>query len=181
MKSFAIFAAVPLLAGWLCAQTADPQSPPQPQSDRQSATQTQSDSQSATQTQPDGQTTQSETTSTTTSTSAGNTYNGILVDEGCVTKNTETKETAEHADNSTTTTTTKTSTTTCPVTSSTTSFALQTADGKYIHFDGTSNAKIVEMVKSNDLWKKSMNTRQPISVRVVATPSGDVYVVESMK
>jgi hypothetical protein len=150
MKSFLAFAAIPIFAGGLFAQTA-------------SSAQTESQS-----------------TTTTTSTS-GNNYNGVLVDEGCVTRNTEKKETSSNPDQSTTTTTTTTSTTSCPVTTSTTSFALQTSDGKYIHFDTPSNARIVEMVKSNEAWKKSMESREPLRVRVVGSPNGDVIVVESIR
>jgi len=152
MKIFA-FAAVPILAGCLCAQTTEtPRQVADPQS-----------------------------TTTTTTTTSGTTYNGVLMDEGCVTKNTQRKETATNPDNSTTTTTTTTSTTSCPVTTSTTSFALQTPEGRVIHFDNPSNARIIEVVKANQAWKKSIDAREPVKVRVVGTPSGDMFVIESIR
>src|ERR1700688_1518781 len=82
------------------------------------------------------QATKTETTTTKT------TYNGTLMDAGCVNKQTEHKEP-----------TTKTETTNevmdCPVTTTTTTFALQTPDGKYVRFDDPSNSRIVEVVKGN--------------------------------
>jgi|SRR5579884_60488 len=121
------------------------------------------------------QRTDSSTTTTTT------TWNGTLVDAGCRSSHSERHE-------STTTTPTSQSTSKserhevsdCPVTTSTTSFGLMTSDGKYIRFDDPSNTKIVETVKSNNDWNRSVSSNQPIRVRVVGRPNGDVVVVESI-
>ena len=157
MRSFALFAALPVLAGGLLAQTQTAQ------------TQT-------------AQTESQTTTTTTTTINPGNTYEGVLVDEGCITKNTERKDTSTNSDRSTTTTTTNTSVTTCPVSPTTSSFALRTSDGKYVRFDNASNMKIVERVKSDDGWKKTIETREPMRVRVIGTPNGqNVVVVEEIR
>jgi hypothetical protein len=121
------------------------------------------------------QDTKTETTTTKT------TYNGTLMDAGCMTKQTEHKETTTDENSTTTRTRTTSEVTECPVTTTTTTFALQTADGKYVRFDDPSNTKIVEVVKGNKTWTKSINDRKPVKVRVVGTPNGDVVVMESIR
>ena len=130
----------------------------------------------AQQSNPAPQTTETQTTTTTT------TFNGTLVDAGCQATHTENKETTstDQAGN-TTTTKTKTETIECPVTTTTTSFGLLTSDGKFVRFDEPSNTKVVEMVKSNRAWKREMEGKKPVKVRVVGTANGDVVVVESIK
>ena len=116
------------------------------------------------------QDTKTETTTTKT------TYNGNLMDAGCLTKQTTTDENS---------TTTKTQTTSevvdCPVTTTTTTFALRTPDGKYVRFDDPSNTRLVEVVKGNKVWSRSINDHKPLRVRVVGTPNGDVVVMESIR
>jgi hypothetical protein len=130
------------------------------------------------------QTTQSTETKTTTTT---NTWNGTLIDAACHTTHAEHKETTSNSANreeGTTTTKTETSTsevTECPVTTTTTSFALMTPAGKLIRFDDPSNTKIVEVVKNNKEWSKYMSKHQPLKVSVVGTPTGDVVVMQSIK
>jgi hypothetical protein len=123
---------------------------------------------------------QTDQTTTTTTT----TWNGTLIDAGCRTTHTQTKDTStSNPDENTTrtrTTTTTTEKTECPVTTTTTSFGLMTPEGKYIQFDQPSNTRIVEVVKGNKKWAKYMTDRQPIQVRVVGRPSGDVVVLESI-
>lgn len=127
------------------------------------------------------QATKTETTTTKT------TYSGTLMDAGCVNKQTEHKETTTTTspDQTSSTTTTRTETTNeamdCPVTTTTTTFTLRTPDGKYIRFDDPSNAKIVEVVKGNKVWSKSIDEHKPVKVRVVGTPNGDVVVLESIR
>ena len=90
------------------------------------------------------QVTRTETTTTKT------TYNGTLMDAGCLTKHTEHKETTSKTTPDESSTTTKTENTTevtdCPVTTTTTTFALQTPTGQYVRFDEPSNTRIVETV-----------------------------------
>ena len=115
------------------------------------------------------------------------TYNGTLMDAGCVSKHTEHKETTTKStpDEGSTRTTTKTETShevlDCPVTTTTTTFALQTPEGKYVRFDDPSNSKIVEVVKGNKVWTKSIDEHKPFKVRVIGTPNGEVVVVDSIR
>ncbi len=68
----------------------------------------------------------------------------------------------------------------CPVTTTTTTFALQTPEGKYVRFDDPSNSRIVEVVKGNKVWSKSINDHKSVKVRVVGTANGYV-VMESIR
>src|SRR5215831_10867343 len=124
---------------------------------------------------------QTEQTTTTTTT----TYNGTLVDAGCRTTHTQTKDTSvSNPDENTTrtrTTTTNTEKTECPVTATTTSFGLLTPERKYVAFDQPSNTRIVEVVKGNKKWVRYMNEHQPIQVHVVGKPSGKVVVMETIR
>jgi len=127
-----------------------------------------------------------ETHSTTTTTKSNNTWNGTLVDAGCRTSQTANRETTDtsHPDaNTTKSTTTKTNTytTECPVTTTTTTFGLMTPDGQYVTFDEPSNTKIIEVVKHNKKWNKSLTSKEPVKVRVVGNKKGDVVVVESIQ
>jgi hypothetical protein len=132
------------------------------------------------------QTTQSTETKTTTTTST-NTWNGTLIDAACQTTHSEHKESSSSSANreeGTTTTRTESShseVTECPVTTTTTSFALMTADGKLVRFDQPSNTKIVEVVKSNKEWNKNISEHHPLKVTVVGQPSGDVVVLREIK
>ena len=139
----AIIALVPLLAGYLGAQTS-----------------------------------QSETKTTTTTSTVN--LDGTLIDQGCYTRHSQTKETNSDV-NSTTTTRTEKVETNCPVTTSTTSFGLATPDGKIVHFDDASNARVVEMLKTDKDWQDAMNDHKPVKVRVVAMPNGDVMVIKEIK
>lgn len=120
---------------------------------------------------------QSETTTTTTKT----TWSGALVDEGCQTKRTKETTTNTSDERSTQTTRTTTEVVECPVTTATSSFGLMTPDGKFIRFDPASNARIIEMVKSNKDWNNYMSSHKPIKVHVIGTAKGDVVVMESIR
>src|SRR5205807_10604479 len=88
-----------------------------------------------------------ETQSSTTTT----TWNGTLLDAGCRSSQSESKETKSD-ERGTKSTATRSESTDCPVQPTTTSFGLMTSDGKFVRFDPASNSKIVEMVKSNKKW-----------------------------
>ena len=124
-------------------------------------------------------------TKTETTTTTKTTYNGTLMDAGCLNKQTEHKETSTTATPDQTSTTTRTETKNevmdCPVTTTTTTFALQTPEGKYVRFDDPSNSRIVEVVRGNKIWSKSINEHKPVKVRVVGTPNGEVVVMESIR
>jgi len=136
MKKLAILAAIPLVAGYLCAQ------PPQ--------------------------VSQTETTTTT--------WNGTLLDQGCVT--THTKETSSNAASQTET---NRYVTECPVTTTSTTFSLLTPEGKIVRFDDASNARVVEMVKGNKHWTTYITERKPIKVHVVGSHKGDYIVVRTIE
>jgi hypothetical protein len=123
------------------------------------------------------QDTETKTTTTTTN------YSGTLMDAGCVSKHTENKETTTNPDNSTTTKTTTTEEVAdCPVSSTTTSFVLETPEHKYIHFDPSSDTRIIETVKGNKAWIKYMSDRQPIKVTVVGEKGdGELVVVKTIE
>ncbi len=132
--------------------------------------------------QADQQANRSETTTTTKTT----TYNGTLVDAGCVNTHSEHRESStntspDQSSTKTTTTHTVTDSNQCPVTTTTTTFGLMTPEGKVIRFDEPSNSKVIEVVKGNKAWAREMSDKKPIKVRVVGQPNGDVVVVESIK
>jgi hypothetical protein len=111
----------------------------------------------------------------TTTTTTKTTWNGTLVDAACQnTRTTRTESTPAKTE------TTRTETTECPVTSSTSSFGLLTADGRFIRFDNPSNTRVVQIVKSNEALSKSMSSKSPVRVSVVGTASGDVAIVETL-
>jgi hypothetical protein len=120
-----------------------------------------------------------ETKTTTTSTN----YSGTLMDAGCVSKHTENTETTTNPDSSTTTKTVTTDeVATCPVTSETTSFVLETPEHKYIHFDPSSDTRIIETVKGNKAGRKYMSDREPIKVTVVGEKGdGDMVVMKTIE
>src|SRR5215813_14045516 len=130
--------------------------------------------------QSNNQATQSESQSTTTTTKT-TTYMGTLVDAGCRTKVTENKETTTDANGAKTRTVTTNEVKDCPVTPTTTAFGIQTPEGKFIRFDDPSNTKVIEIVKTNQTWNKSIIERAPVKVRVIGAPNGDTLVVESIE
>ena len=111
------------------------------------------------------------------------TYTGTLVDAGCRSKHSEHTETTttKTPDGSSTTTRTETETVDCPVTPTTTTFGLQTPDGKYVRFDEPSNSRIVEIVKTHKDWNGAITTHKLVKVRVVGEPNGDVLVMKSIE
>jgi len=127
---------------------------------------------------------QSERT-TRTETVTKTTWNGTLVDATCRSTHTEHRQSTTSNPDSTTTKTESTHITTdsteCPVTTTTTSFGLITPEGKFVRFDEPSNTKVVEVVKSNKAWKREMEGKKPVRVRVVGTANGDVVLIESIK
>lgn len=126
------------------------------------------------------QSTQSESTTTTTTTNAPVNMEGTLIDQGCYTTHSHSKETTSNPDSTTTTVTTKDSSD-CPVTTSTTNFALVTQDGRTVRFDPESNSRVVEMMKSDRTFANDLHSHRPVKVRVVAMPNGDVMVIKDIK
>jgi hypothetical protein len=119
-------------------------------------------------------------TTTTTSTAAPMNMEGTLVDQGCYTTHSHSKETTSDP-NSTTTVETTNNSSDCPATNSTTNFALLTPEGKMVRFDDASNRRVVEMMKSDRTFSDDIHGHRPVKVRVVATPNGDVMVIKDIK
>lgn len=155
MKKLTAIAALPLCAGLMFAQ---------------------SQTQSA----------QRETKTETTTTTQTSTWNGTLIDASCRTTHSAHRESTETSkvDENTTKTTKTTSTENkmeCPITASTASFGILTADGKFLPFDATSNAQVSSAMRSNQEWSKSIQDKKPVSVTVVGNQKGDTIVIESIK
>lgn len=119
-------------------------------------------------------TVRTETTKTTT-------IDGTLVDSGCQSTHVEHKETTTSPDGATATRTSTRTTTDCPVTTTTTSFGVMTADGRFLRFDDPGNTRVVEVVRSNKDWNRLMSGHEPIKVHVVGSANGDTVVVESIR
>ena len=121
-------------------------------------------------------------TETQTTTSKSTTINGTLVDAGCRTTHSEHHESSSNPSEGTSSSRTeKSDKVDCPVTTTTSSYGLMTSDGKFLRFDDPGNTKVVEMMKSNRDWSKSVNDHQPVRVRIVGTPNGDVVVVQEIR
>src|SRR5258708_40220809 len=92
--------------------------------------------------------TRTETTTTT--------WNGTLVDAACQNTHTEhhASSTQTNPDQSVTTKSesSRSETVNCPVTTTTTTFGLLTPVVRYIRFDEPSNARVIEIVKTNTGW-----------------------------
>ncbi len=112
------------------------------------------------------------------------TWNGTLVDAACQNSHSEHHEssTRTNPDQSVTTKSesSRSETVNCPVTTTTTTFGLLTPEGRYIRFDEPSNARVIEIVKTNKGWNKYLVERAPLPVRVVGSANGDVAVVQSI-
>lgn len=114
-------------------------------------------------------------------TTTKSTWNGTLVDAACQsTRSTERKESRDADNNRTVTTTTRTEIVDCPVTTTTTTFGLLTADGRYVRFDNLSNARVVEIVKRDKTLDTYLTNRTPLHVKVIGTANGEVAVVDSL-
>ena len=123
----------------------------------------------------------SQTTETQTTTTSATDWDGTLVDAGCMTNHTESRETTTNTEGSTTSTKTETTRVNCPVTRTTTDFGLMTADGRFIRFDQPSSTKVVEIVKHNKAWNDEIGKRHPVKVHVIGTKNGDTVVVEKIR
>jgi hypothetical protein len=104
---------------------------------------------------------------------AQTTWNGVLVDAACQNTYVERRTTTDPLRQ---TETTVTRTVNCPLKPTTTAFGLVTSDGQYVRFDNPSNARIVEMVRTN----RAFAERDPVKVTVIGTANGDMAVVESL-
>lgn len=68
----------------------------------------------------------------------------------------------------------------CPVTTSTTTFALMTADGKTLKIDSIGNMRVAEELKTKQKWVKDVNEGKPVHASISGTMDGDVITVTSI-
>ena len=69
------------------------------------------------------------------------------------------------------------STQNCPVSSSTTMFALKTQDGQLLRFDSVGNARAAAELKNKQKWTKDLADGKPIRATVDGMMSGDTVTV----
>jgi hypothetical protein len=68
----------------------------------------------------------------------------------------------------------------CPVSSSTTAFALKTKDGKVMKFGAIGNARAAEELKTKGSWSKDVAAGKPVHAKVTGIVSGDNITVTSI-
>lgn len=68
----------------------------------------------------------------------------------------------------------------CPVSNSTTAFALKTKDGKVVKFDAIGNARAAEELKAKGGWAKDLSDGKPIRAKVSGILNGDTVTVTSI-
>ena len=68
----------------------------------------------------------------------------------------------------------------CPVSSSTSAFALKTKEGQVMKFDAVGNARAAEELKTKGSWSKDVAAGKPIHATVSGILKGDNVVVTSI-
>lgn len=68
----------------------------------------------------------------------------------------------------------------CPVSSSTSAFALKTKDGQVMKFDAVGNARAAEELKTKGSWSKDIAGGKPVHAKVSGTLNGDSITVTSI-
>jgi len=68
----------------------------------------------------------------------------------------------------------------CPVSSSTTAFALKTKEGQVMKFDAIGNARAAEELKTKGSWSKDAAAGKPIHAKVTGIASGDSITVTAI-
>ncbi len=68
----------------------------------------------------------------------------------------------------------------CPVNTSTSAFALQTAGGPVMKLDMVGSARAAEALKSNSGWAKDLTAGKPIRAKVSGVLNGDTITVTSI-
>ena len=69
----------------------------------------------------------------------------------------------------------------CALSSTTSAFALQAADGQVMKFDSIGNIRAAEMLKSKANWTKELSAGKPIHAKVSGTLSGETITVASLQ
>lgn len=68
----------------------------------------------------------------------------------------------------------------CPVSASTSMFALKTPDGQVMKFDSVGSARTAEELKNKGSWSKDLTAGKPIRAKVSGTLNGDTITVTSI-
>ena len=68
----------------------------------------------------------------------------------------------------------------CPVASSTSTFALRTDSGQVMKFDAIGNARAAETLKTKPGWTKDLSGGKPIRAKVSGMLNGDTITVTSI-
>jgi hypothetical protein len=68
----------------------------------------------------------------------------------------------------------------CPVSASTTQFALKTNDGQTVKFDDVGNMRAQEAFKAHKKWSDSASANKPIHVKASGVLNGDKLMVISL-
>jgi hypothetical protein len=68
----------------------------------------------------------------------------------------------------------------CPVSTSTSAFALKTAEGQVMKFDAVGSSRAAEELKTKSGWSKDLSAGKPIRAKVSGTLNGDTITVTSI-
>ncbi len=68
----------------------------------------------------------------------------------------------------------------CPVSTSTSAFALKTADGQVMKFDAVGSSRAAEELKTKTGWTKDLSAGKPIRAKVSGMLNGDTITVTSI-
>jgi hypothetical protein len=68
----------------------------------------------------------------------------------------------------------------CPVSTSTSAFALKTEGGQVMKFDAVGSARAAEELKTKSGWTKDLSAGKPIHTKVSGTLNGDTITVTSI-
>ncbi len=68
----------------------------------------------------------------------------------------------------------------CPVSTSTSTFALKTSDGQLMKFDAIGSARAAEGLKTRTGWTKDLSAGKPIHAKVSGFLNGDTITVTSI-
>lgn len=191
MRFLLTLTAVPLLAGMALAQSTEPQTTPQSSSQPTMGTERESD------TRPAEMKTQ--------------TFKGVLTDASCAMpgsaartgstqpgsqtpaaadrtetapSETRTSEEMRQGDANRTTAgghTQMGQTQSCPVTASTSAFALKLNDGRVVGFDSVGNQRAQDAIKNKKKWNEASTSGKPIKAKVDGVLTGDKLLVVSIR
>jgi hypothetical protein len=109
------------------------------------------------------------------------TYSGTLMDASCAGSSSAPAPTSASADRAASSADkTSADSASCPVSASTTKFALKTKDGQTVKFDDVGNMRAQEALKAKKKWTESAAASKPIRVKASGVLNGDRLTVMSI-